>query len=139
MLPLMLISFKACCSSAFCSFSLRSDHGENATSLQVLAFCCTPENNRILNTHLCTSPQHLCVVAEHHAIDQVAMLLWLDAELLVPGVLTGIQLISPLNTDVKYCKGIQLRITERKTANMYILKAETRECLAVLVDKLLTG
>lgn len=46
MLPLMLISFKACSSSAFCSFSLRSDCGEKA-SLQVLVLCCTSDSDSV--------------------------------------------------------------------------------------------
>lgn len=95
MLSLMLTSFKACSSSAVCSFSLRSDHGEKPTSLRVLVFCSTSGNDKTLTTHLCTSLQHLFAVAEYHAIDRVAMPQWLDAELLVLGVLTGIQLISP--------------------------------------------
>lgn len=56
----------------------------------------------MLTTHLCTSLQHLFAVSEHYVIDQVTMPPWFDAQLLVPGVLTGIQLISPLNIDVKY-------------------------------------
>ncbi len=98
MLSLMLMSFKACSSSAFCSFSLRSDRGEKATSLRVLVFCGSSENDK--TTHLCTSLQHLFAVAQHHAVDQAAMPPWLDAELLVPEVLNGSQLISPLNAEV---------------------------------------
>lgn len=41
MLSFMFVSFKACSSLAFISFSLRSDHRKKATILEVLVLCNT--------------------------------------------------------------------------------------------------